>query len=258
MDDTPPHLPGPPDPTPAADAPRTGQFPWFAAIRRRVISGLIFALPIAITFWIVYWIYSTLQNLLLDPGARLIKRAITRAGLVTLPWWWQEYVSPLIAVILALVLLYFLGYFGRSRIYRAIDWLLLRLPIVSVIFKAVRNVFHSLGEQNAGGKFKRVVLVPFPSREVRSPAFVARSMTDAATGKAVLCVYIPYAPLPTTGLILMVPEEEVTELNWDVNEAMQAVISFGLSTPPTIRFHDHAEAGVSLDSVARDAARPPR
>ena len=81
------------------------------------------------------------------------------------------------------------------------------------------------------------MLVPFPSKEVRSPAFVTRSVRDVATGRVVLCVYLPYCPLPTAGLLLTVPEEEVTELNWDVNEAMQAIISFGLSTPGTITFH---------------------
>jgi uncharacterized membrane protein len=239
-----------------SDAARRGHFPLFAAIRRRVVSGLIFALPVAITFWVVYWLYSTLQNLVLDPGARLIKRAIVRAGLDNLPWWWTEYVSPLIALALAVILLYFLGYFGRTRIYRAIDWLLLRLPIVSVIFKAVRNVFDSLGDQRGGAKFKRVVLVPFPSREVQSPAFVTRVMTDVATGRTVLCVYIPYAPLPTTGLILVVPDEEVTELNWDVHETMQSVISFGISTPSTITFHPRADAAAASPAPLGGGAEP--
>jgi uncharacterized membrane protein len=230
--------PPPPIAPTAAPGPRpAGNFPWLTAIRQRIVSGLVMALPIAITLWIVYWLYSTLQNILLDPGARIVKRLIGRERLASLPWWWQEYVSPLIAVILALTFLYFLGLFVRSRLHRTLDWIMMRVPIVTVIYKAVRNVFASLSDQQSGGKFKRVVLVPFPSKEVRSPAFVTRSVRDEATGRVVLCVYVPYCPLPTAGLLLTVPEEEVTELNWDVNEAMQAIISFGLSTPGTITFH---------------------
>ena len=224
-----------PDRPPEPEKPR-GHFPMFTAIRRRIVSGLIFALPIAITIWVVYWLFSTLQNVLLDPGARLVRRATTRAGLDSLPWWWEQYVSPLIALALVLVFLYFLGHFGRTRLSKALDWLLLRLPIVSVIFKAVRNVFSSLGETRAGGKFKRVVSVPFPSANVRSPAFVTRTLIDYATGRTILCVYVPYCPIPTTGLILLVPEEEVRDLDWDVNVAMQAIISFGITTPERIAF----------------------
>ena len=42
--------------------------------RARVISGLIFSLPIVITFWIVYWIFMTLEHFLLNPLALLVNR----------------------------------------------------------------------------------------------------------------------------------------------------------------------------------------
>ena len=234
-------------PKPEVKAHR-GHFPWFAAIRRRIVSGLIFALPIVITIWVVYWLLSTLQNVLLDPGARIVRRGFTRAGLNTdnLPWWWDEYVSPLVALVLVLVFLYFLGHFGRTRLSKALDWLILRLPIVSVIFKAVRNVFTSLGDTQNSGKFKRVVSIPFPSAEVRSPAFVTRTMTDVNTGRSILSVYLPYCPIPTTGLILLVPESEVRDLDWDVNVAMQAVISFGITTPTKVVFDKPPSAAVPL------------
>ncbi len=231
-------------PIPAAEfgneAPKGGPEPrrasFLAEIRGRIVSGLVFALPIAITFWIVYWLYSTFQAILLDPGARLVKRMIGQKRLDTLPFWWQQIASPLIAVLLVVVLLYVLGYFVRTRVSRAFDWLLLRVPIVTTIYKAVRSVFQSLAEQRTSGKFKRVVLIPFPSANVRSPAFVTRSMTDTASGRTILCVYVPYCPLPTTGLILMVPEDEVVDLSWDVNQTMQAVISFGISSPSEVAF----------------------
>jgi uncharacterized membrane protein len=255
--DTEPTLP-PPAPAPpsvAEAATKPSRFPLLAAIRRRIISGVVFALPIAITFWIVYWLVSTLQNVLLEPGARIVRRLIGQERMDAMPWWWQEYVSPLIAVVLVLIFLYFLGLFGRSRVYRALDWVLLRVPLVSVIFKAVRNVFSSLEDQGAkgGAKFKRVVLVPFPSRDVRSPAFVTRSMRDVATGRTILCVYIPYCPLPTTGMILMVAEEDVSELNWEVNEAMQAVISLGISTPGTVTFFP---SSMPSAAIVRDGDAP--
>lgn len=222
--------PSAPPPTPPT------LFPWFAAIRRRIISGLIFALPIAITFWIVYWLYSTLQGLVIDPIAQLVRRVVGAERWAELPPWWQTFVSPLIAVGLALTFLYFLGLFGRSRVHRVLNWILLRVPIVSVVFKAVSNVFNSLASGPSGAQYKRVVLLPFPSREVRTPALVASSLQDRATGRTILCVYIPYCPVPTTGMLLTVPEEEVIEIDWDVKDVMQAVISFGTSTPDTIDF----------------------
>ncbi len=211
------------------------RFPWFMAIRRRIISGLVFALPLAITLWIVHWLVSTIQAIVLDPVAWLVRSLMRAEDLESLPGWWRQFVSPLAALVLVLVFLYFLGYFGRTRLYRAFEWLILRVPIVTVIYKAVRNVFASLNQPKPGEKFKRVVLIPFPSREVMAPAFVTRTTRDEVTGRTYLVVYLPYAPLPTAGMILTVPEEDVVELDWDVNEMMQTLISFGLSAPEVMR-----------------------
>src|SRR5438270_6797017 len=82
-----------------------------SAIRTRVFSGLLLALPIAITIWIIYWLYSTLQGFLLDPIAHLIN-SYTIAGEARqdLPFWWDRVVAPLVSIALVLVFLYFLGH----------------------------------------------------------------------------------------------------------------------------------------------------
>lgn len=221
-------------PAPATPAPPP-RFPLFAAVRGRIISGLIFALPLAITIWVVYWLVSTIQAVVLDPVAWLVRSLMGPEHIEALPGWWRQFVSPLVALGIVLVFLYFLGYFGRTRLYRALEWLILRVPIVTVIYQAVRNVFASLNQPRPGEKFKRVVLIPFPGREVMAPAFVTRTARDERTGRKVLIVYLPYAPLPTAGLILTVPEEHAVDLDWDVNEMMQTLISFGLSAPETLR-----------------------
>ena len=69
----------------------------------------------------------------------------------------------MLAIVLMLAILYGMGLFFRSWVYRTLDWLLLHVPIVATIYRAVRNVVDSLGTQlRGGGDFKRVVLVEFP------------------------------------------------------------------------------------------------
>jgi hypothetical protein len=43
-------------------------------------------------------------------------------------------------------------------------------------------------------------------------------------------------PVPTSGYFLIVPEEEVAELNWSPEQALQAIISAGLTAPPEVRY----------------------
>ena len=51
------------------------------------------------------------------------------------------------------------------------------------------------------------------------------------TGSDVVCVFVPTTPNPTSGLILMVPEEDVIELDMNVEDALKMVISLGVVVP---------------------------
>ena len=41
-------------------------------IKGRMIGGLLLVLPILITLWVIYWLYSTLEKNVVDPIALLV------------------------------------------------------------------------------------------------------------------------------------------------------------------------------------------
>ena len=59
---------------------------------------------------------------------------------------------------------------------------------------------------------------------------------DTATNKTILCVYVPTTPVPTSGYMLMVPEENVVALNWDLQETLQAIVSGGITVPGKVSY----------------------
>jgi uncharacterized membrane protein len=202
-------------------------------------------LPILITLWVVYWLYSTLEKYVIDPLALLVLwKARGSQPDVELPFWFEAYAAPLIALLLAVLFLYALGFFVHSRLRRVLDWALLRVPVISVVYNGVQKVFQALDRQPGQQRPQRVVLVAFPHPGMRVVAFVTATCRDVKTQKAVLCVYVPTTPVPTSGYFLLVPEEEVTELNWSSEQALQAVISAGLTAPP--------EVGYFKDGLAPD------
>src|SRR4051812_19399067 len=83
------------------------------AIQARIISGLLLALPIVLTFWIIYWLYTTLKQVVLDPMTRITRYALSASGIVVKARWWDEVAIPIIGVVLVLFLLYFMGLFVR-------------------------------------------------------------------------------------------------------------------------------------------------
>lgn len=122
------------------------------AIKSRIFSGLVLALPVVITFWIIYQLYSALQGLVLNPIAMLVNRLLGNRASDWLPDWWIRIVAPLIAIVAVLGFLYVLGYFVRSRLAQLIDRVMLRLPIVTIVYKAVRTVFDSFDNQRQAAK----------------------------------------------------------------------------------------------------------
>ncbi len=229
-----------------SDRPPSGRRPRpiFYNFRNHLISGLVFCLPIAITFSIVYWLLLTMKQFVLDPLAGLSTpsawaRNYPAFQTLDLPDWWVKIASPILAILLGITTLYFLGLAFRSWVYRTIDWFMLRVPIVATIYRAVRNVVESLGSQlQGGGGFKRVVLVEFPHPGMRSLGLVTNSLRDVTTGRTILTVCVMTGVMPPAGFTLFVPEDSVTNIAWNANDSLQAIVSGGITTPPTIHYFE--------------------
>jgi uncharacterized membrane protein len=208
------------------------------------------------------------ESYVIDPLAQLVLWKVQgRQPETELPVWFEHYAAPLIALLIVLLLLYGLGFFVRSRLRRAIDWVLLRLPMISIVYNGVRQVVQALEKQPGRQRPQRAVLVAFPHPGMRVPAFVTGTCRDVETQKVILCVYVPTTPVPTSGFFLLVPEDEVTELNWTPEQTLQAIISAGLTAPPeVVYFRTGSVAGVvpaparlvsELPPVQRADGQPP-
>jgi uncharacterized membrane protein len=235
------------DPLPPASFPRRV----LANVRGRFLAGLLAVLPFVITAWIVLQLFKLLQSYVISPVAELVVMAVGEGDDATLPLWFVEYAAPWIAIVAVIAILYFLGFFAQARAVRLLDALLLRAPIITPIHKSVRQVFNALGGSRELSRFRRVVLVEFPHPGMKTPGFVTATCRDETTHKTILCVYVPTTPLPTTGYMLLIPEEEVTELDWNLEETIQAVVSFGITAPKHVRYYGQEESKVEESQSQR-------
>ena len=210
-------------------------------VRNRLLEGILVLLPIVLTLWIVWKLYTILDDYAIHPMAALvIFKTRLLPGTEELPYWFEAYGAPLIGGLLALIIVYICGSLAHSRARHVVDGILLNVPVVSHLYDGVRNVFQCFNKSGEKATPQRIVLVPFPHPGMRLPAIVTAVSHDIATNKAVLCVYVPTTPIPTSGFFVMIPEEEVTELNWDVQQTLQAIISGGLTAPPRVSYNKPA------------------
>ena len=92
-------------------------------IRDRIVGGLVLAMPLVLTLWIICWLYSVLELKVIDPlvGLVLVKLRWTTSG-APLPYWFEAFVAPIIAIVLVLILLYTLDFFADTRFHKGVSW----------------------------------------------------------------------------------------------------------------------------------------
>ncbi len=215
-------------------------------IRNRVIQGLFVVLPLFITYFVIKWLYETLYSIALSPIAYGLRKLWKLEGDSS---WGMDIFLGFCALGLVLGVLFVAGMFFRSRLHRFVDWLLNSVPGVSNIYSAVSKVINALSTSTDQQKqFKRVVLIQFPHPGLKAPAFVTSECTDANTGKTILSVYVPTTPVPTSGYMLLVEQEDVMDLNWDLEETLQAIVSGGITVPETVTFSDTPTINITTKS----------
>lgn len=207
-------------------------------VKRRIITGLLATLPLFVTLWIIQFTYTLLITSILNPILQSIMRLFGLIPAEDMPAWWDMIVAPGLVLMLLGLLLFIMGGFARSRVYWAIDWIIRRVPVVKTIYDAVYSVIHSI-DQSAGSdrKFEKVVLFEFPNSRVKSLGFVTNTLNDPTGDRPIYAVMLLTGVMPPTGFTLFVPADEVIELAWSPTQAIQAIVSGGLSVPEDLPFH---------------------
>lgn len=205
-------------------------------LRNRIIAGLFVILPLYITWVVVKWLYELLYDYAMGPIAYGLREVLFQGE----KGYYLEVVSGVLAFFVVLAILMIAGVFAKSRLLRFTNWLLNKVPGVNMVYRVVSNVFEAISASQNTQDFKRVVLVSFPHPGMKVPAFVTSECTDEKTGNTILCIYVPTTPVPTSGYMLLVPEEDVIPLDWGLEETLQAIVSGGITVPKKVAWHQAA------------------
>jgi uncharacterized membrane protein len=150
----------------------------------------------------------------------------------------RETLVTTIAVLVALWIIYMVGAVASNVLgAKIISWLnalLNRVPLVKQVYGAVQKLVQSLTRKPDG--VQRVVLLPFPSPDMRAIGFVTKTFTDVASGQELAAVYMPTAVNPTCGYLEIVPIDTCITTSLTADEAMNMILSGGATAPDTASF----------------------
>ncbi|HMM45207.1 MAG TPA: DUF502 domain-containing protein [Candidatus Macondimonas sp.] len=207
--------------------------------QRYLVTGVVTIIPLWITWWVMAFIFDQL-TLVGMPAVRVLAGRINGPTDPLINLLLHPVVQSLVAAILTLFALYFLGFLtsfviGR-RLIALIEAILHRIPLVQTVYGSVQQLMRSLESQP--DKPQRVVLIEFPGPHMRALGFVTKTLVDEHTGVELAAVYVPTTPNPTSGYVQIVPTERLIATDWTVDEGMRFIISGGTIGPDRMRYFE--------------------
>lgn len=193
-------------------------------MKRYLIAGLLIWVPLGVTVMVIKLLVGMMDKTLL-----------------WLPDKYQPDVLigfhvPGMGVVLAAIIVLGTGVivanlFGRTLV-NFWESFLAQIPLVRTIYTSVKQILETVF--SSGQSFRKVLLIEYPRKGLWTLAFqsgTTRGEAQAKTGTEIVNVFIPTTPNPTSGFFIMVPKEDVIELDMSVDDGLKMIISAGVMVP---------------------------
>ena len=204
-------------------------------LRKYLLAGLVTLLPLAVTLWLLKAIFSSLIDIFRGPFTWITQML----SLPVPPTWMLALISAAATLSLLFLVGLLVGNFLGRQLLAWIDELMLMIPGVKGIYGATKQVIGAI-QSGQGGSFKEVVLVEWPHPGSVTLAFLARRDCSWAVegGESMVAVYIPTAPNPTSGYVVMLEETKVRPVNISPEQAFTWAVSGGVVAPNRLTASD--------------------
>lgn len=203
-------------------------------MKKHFFTGLVILAPIALTLIVVVYLF----DLFTAPFAGMIEGFLmTFKGGLTAHRDLILFLSRLISLLALFFLILFLGFVARrfffNTMLRWTNLIFLKIPFVKSVYRISKDVTKAFFTQS-GKTFKRTVLVPFPNEKTYSLGFVTGDIPEGL--KKILhsldtAVFVPTAPHPLSGYILMTKKQDLLDVDITTEEAFKFLVSCGVVQP---------------------------
>ena len=193
----------------------------FARIRNYFIAGVVVLIPIGITVYLTIFLISI--------SSKILPKEIN-------PNHYLPYDIPGVEILTAVLFITLIGWLSVSflgkKLLNLFNNILKKIPILRTIYSAIVQMTETFTRKKEGKK--NVVLVEYPRKGSWAVGFATNENSGEITrktNKKLINVFVPTTPNPTSGFLLMFPEDEVIYLDLSFEEASKFIVSAGTSNP---------------------------
>lgn len=203
----------------------------FRNLRNAFVSGLLLLAPVGVTVFVVNFLIQRVGAPTRTLFFFFIPREQTNNAYI-------EYTLYVAAILAVAVFITLLGWLSKRLLGRALVNLFERLvdnvPVIRNVYNTVKQIRDTFVQQEKA-VFQKSVLLEYPRKGI----WVLGFLTGRGKGEILhktevdlLNVFVPTTPNPTSGFLLMLPRDEVYELDMSIPDAMKLIISGGAVVPP--------------------------
>lgn len=198
----------------------------FAKFRNTIMAGLTVIAPVWVTVWVLYTLFKWADSF----SAPLIRQLAYGLG-------YPNVHIPGLGFLLTFSILWIVGTIAANvvgrRLLQNARKAIERLPVVRTIYAPVHQLMETLTSPQRVG-FKKVVLVEFPRQGVWSLGFLAGDVPREQGMEPAHSVFVPKAPNPTNGFLLIVTPEQMRHTSLSIEAALRMIVSAGTVVPSTL------------------------
>jgi len=192
-----------------------------SSFRNYFIAGIVVLIPIGITVYLTIF--------LINISSKILPKEIN-------PNHYLPYDIPGLEILISLLLITLIGWISLSflgkRLLVIFNNVLKKIPILRTIYSAILQMTETFTKNDSNKK--NVVLIEYPRKGIWAVGFATKKNStemSEKTKKKLINVFVPTTPNPTSGFLLMVPEDEIIYLDLNFEEASKFIVSAGTSNP---------------------------
>jgi len=191
-------------------------------IKRYFISGVLVVVPLILTYIVLRFLFEAIDGILQPIIYSVFGYYVPGLGVLT---------TILIIILAGVLTRNMIG----AKLYKVGDRLLGRMPIIRTIYSAAKQLLEAVTMPSTRS-FKEVALVEYPRRGAYALCFISNRVDMEINGEVrkFASVFVPSTPTPLSGMVIIVPVDEVMLVNMTVEEGVKFLVSGGVASPELI------------------------
>jgi len=196
----------------------------WASVKTHIIAGIFVMVPLAVTYVVLRGLFDIVHNFF-SPLLKLLVIAQ-----------YSPFLEAVITFFLAAGIVYLIGFLSKiifvARLIALGERMVSRIPVVKYFYITTKQIMDSIALMKSSN-INKVVIVEYPRKGMLAMAFVTGVMRQPGK-EDLINIFVPSTPNPTTGFFIMLPPEQIWDVNLTIEQGTKIIISGGIICPSEI------------------------